>query len=147
MTAKERQAVIAEETKKESALREEMQAVTGDPEAKYMGPAKSGGKWFRNHKTGSFYRVDKGKNGYEVKETRKAEVAKAHKKRPKGDGPTRNELMETAKAKKITNFRIMNKEELAEVLKLGTTSNRIKEIQETAVKRWKSGWGSQKKGK
>ena len=147
MTAKERTEVIAEETKKESVLREEMQAVTRDPEAKYMGPAKSGGKWFRNHKTGVLYRVDKTDNGYEVKETRKAEVTKAHKKGMKDDGPTRNELMETAKAKKITNFRVMSKEELAEVVKPGAAPSRIKEIQEVAVKRWKSGWGSQKKDK
>jgi len=142
MTAKERKVVIAEKIKDESALREEMQAVTADPEAEYMGPAKSGGKWFRNNKTGALYRVDKGEEGYEVKETRKDEATNVHKKRTRGDGPTRNELMETAKAKKIANFRVMNKEELAEVVKPGTVASRIKEIQETAVKRWKSGWKS-----
>jgi len=147
MTAKERKAQVAEEMKKESVLREEMQRVTAVPEAKYMGPAKAGGMWFRNHKTGVLYRVDKAGNGYEVKETRKAEVARAHKKRTRGDGPTRNELMETAKAKKIINFRVMNKEELAEVVKPGTAPSRIKEIQDVAVKRWKAGWKSQKKGK
>ena len=142
MTAKERKVVIAEKIKDESALREEMQAVTADPEAEYMGPAKSGGKWFRNNKTGALYRVDKGEEGYEVKEIRKDEATNALKKRTRGDGPTRNELMETAKAKKIANFRVMNKEELAEVVKPGTVASRIKEIQETAVKRWKSGWKS-----
>lgn len=145
MTAKERKAQIAEEGKKESGLRQEMQAVIGDPDAAYMGPAKAGGKWFRNHKTGTLYRVDKGEKGYEVKETRKTEAAKASKKKTKGDGPTRNELMEAVKAKKVKNFRVMNKEELAEILKPGTTESRIREIQETAVARWKSGWTSQKK--
>ena len=58
----------------------------------------------------------------------------------KGDGPSRNELMLAAKEKKIKNFRVMNKEELAEVLKSGTTVARIKQIEEGAVKRWKSGW-------
>lgn len=147
MTAKERKAIASEEVKKEDGLRLKMQGATGDPEAKYMGPAKSGGKWFRNHKAGTLYRVDKASNGYEVKETRKAEVAKVHKRRMRGDGPTRSELMETAKAKKITNFRVMNKEELSEVIKPGTKESRIKEIEETAVKRWKSGWGSKKKAK
>ena len=145
MTAKERQVVVAEETNKETAVRQEMQAVIGDVDAKYMGVAKGGGRWFKNHKTGTLYRVDKGSSGYEVKETRKTDVAKASKKIAKGSGPTRNEMMEAVKAKKIANFRVMNKEELAEVLKDGTTAGRIKEIQETAVKRWKSGWKYNKK--
>ena len=146
VTAKERQVAVAEETKKESEVRQEMQKVTGDADARYMGVAKSGGRWFRNQKTGTLYRVDKGGSGYEVKETRQTEEAKvkALKKRVKGDGPSRNELMLDAKAKKITNFRVMNKEELAEVLKSGTTVARIKQIEEGAVKRWKSGWTSQR---
>ena len=143
VTAKERQVVVAEETKKEIAVRQEMQAVIGDPDAKYMGPAKGGGKWFKNHKTGTLYRVD----GNEVKETRKSEVTKASKKKAKDDGPSRNELMLAVKAQKIKNFRVMNKEELAEVLKTDATASRIKEIQETAVKRWKSGWKFQTKKK
>lgn len=145
MTAKEKQAAVAEETKQESEVRQEMQVVIGDPDARYMGIAKSGGKWFRNQKTGTLYRIDKGGSGYEVKETRKSEVTKASKKKAKGGGPSRNELMLAVKAKKITNFRVMNKEELAEILKDGTTTSRIKEIQETAVKRWKSGWKLNKK--
>ncbi|MCX5714081.1 MAG: hypothetical protein NT033_04595 [Candidatus Omnitrophica bacterium] len=140
VTAKEKQVVVAEEAKKESVVRQEMQKVTGDADAKYMGLAKGGGKWFKNHKTGTLYRVD----GNEVKETRKTEVTKASMRKAKGDGPTRNELMEAVRDKKIANFRVMNKEELAEVVKDGTTASRIKEIQETAVKRWKSGWTSQK---
>lgn len=148
VTAKEKQIAVAEETKKEGEVRHEMQVVTGDPDARYMGIAKSGGKWFRNQKTGTLYRVDKGENGYEVKETRQTEEAKVKaKKRAKGDGPSRNELMLAAKEKKITNFRVMNKEELAEVLKSGTTAVRIKQIEEGAVKRWKSGWTNKKQDK
>ena len=52
---------------------------------------------------------------------------------------------EAAKEKKIKNFRILNKMELAEVLKSGTTVARIKQIEEGAVKRWKSGWKYDKK--
>ena len=136
MTAKERQVAVVEEVMKESALRQDMQVVIGDADAKYMGIAKTGGKWFKNHKTGTLYRVD----GNEVKETRKTQVASKVCKEKGGASPTRNELMLAVKEKKIANFRVMNKEELAEIVKDGTTASRIKEIQETAVKRWKSGW-------
>jgi len=139
MIAKERQAAVAEEAIKESALRQEMQAVIGDADAKYMGIAKTGGKWFKNPKTGTLYRVE----GNEVKETRKTKTAGAAFKKKDSTGPSRNELMEAVRAKKVKNFRVMNKEELAEVIKDGTTASRIKEIQETAVKRWKLGWKSQ----
>jgi len=142
MTAKEKQVVVVEEAKKEGVVRQDMQAVIGDADAKYMGIAKTGGKWFKNHKTGTLYRVD----GNEVKETRKTEATKAYIRKAKGDGPSRNELMEAVRAKKVKNFRVMNKEELAEVVKDGTMASRIKEIQETAVKRWKSGWKSQGNG-
>ena len=61
-------------------------------------------------------------------------------------GLSRNELMEAVRARKVKNFRVMNKAELAEVLKPDTAPIRIKEIQEIAVKRWKSGWKSQGNG-
>ena len=95
----------------------------------------------------TLYRVDKGGNGYEIKETRKTkeDLVETAEKKDKISGSTRQELMEAVKAKKITNFRIMNKTELAEIVKPGTTNIRIKEIQETAVKRWKSGWKFQDK--
>ena len=146
MTPKERQVVVAEEVRKENIEKESMKKATGDPEAKYSGPAKGGGKWLNNPKTGALYRVEKSGSGYELKETRKGPVAagKALKK-AKVDGPTRNELMLAVKAKKVANFRVMNKEELAEVLKPGVTPSRIKAIQEGAVKRWKSGWSSKPK--
>ena len=60
-------------------------------------------------------------------------------------GTTRQELMKIAKAKRIANFGVLNKAELAEVVNPRTTAKRVKEIQETAVKRWKSGWKSHDK--
>ena len=143
MTTKKKQDVATAKEAKEAAVKQEMQKITGDPDAKYLGVAKAGGRWFKNHKTGTLYRVD----GNEVKETRKSEAAKASKKKAGGDGPSRSELVLEAKAKKINNFRVMNKAELAEVLKPGTTTARIKQIEEGAVKRWKSGWKYNKKGK
>lgn len=132
----------------EEAMRLQMQAVTKDPDTKYMGPAKSGGKWFKNYKTGTLYRVDKGEAGFEVEETRKQEEltvkGKVSKKRAEVGGPSRQELMELARSKKIKNFRVMNKAELSEITKSGTTVARAKEIEETAVKRWKSGWSTNK---
>ena len=129
-----------------------MQTATKDPDAKYMGPAKSGGKWFKNYKTGTLYRVDKGEAGFEVKETRKQEEGipvkgKVSKKKSERSGLSRQELMELARSKKIKNFRVMNKAELVEIIKSGTTAARAKEIEETAVKRWKSGWSTNKKTK
>lgn len=151
MAMRKKQAVV--EVKKENGLYLEMQAIIEDADAKYMGVAKSGGKWFKNHKTGTLYRVDKGKSGYEVKETRKQEegrvkkVEKKIEKKVKISGSTRQALMEEARAKKIANFRVMNKAELAEIVKPGISKSRIKEIQETAVRRWKSGWKFQDKKK
>ncbi|MDI6606522.1 MAG: hypothetical protein QME65_05235 [Candidatus Omnitrophota bacterium] len=58
---------------------------------------------------------------------------------------TRNELMLQAKAKGIKNFRILNKAELEEVLKEVTTQERITEVVNQAIARWKSGWNKKKK--
>jgi len=60
---------------------------------------------------------------------------------------SRNELMLQAKAKGIKNFRVINKEELVEILKEGATQERINEIVSGAVARWKAGWGKGKKQK
>lgn len=62
-------------------------------------------------------------------------------------GPTRHELMLKAKERGIKNFRVINKEELIEILKEGTTQERITEIVSGAVARWKAGWGKGKKQK
>ncbi len=67
--------------------------------------------------------------------------------RPKvspNQGPSRHELMLQAKAKGIKNFRVINKEELVEILKEGTTQERINEIVTGSVARWKAGWGKGK---
>jgi predicted amidophosphoribosyltransferase len=61
--------------------------------------------------------------------------------------PSRHELMLQAKERGIKNFRVINKEELVEILKEGTTQERINEIVSGAVTRWKAGWGKGKKQK
>jgi hypothetical protein len=61
--------------------------------------------------------------------------------------PTRHELMLKAKERGIKNFRVLNKEELVEILKEGVTQERINEIVSGAVARWKAGWGKGKKQK
>ncbi len=65
-------------------------------------------------------------------------------KETQAESPSRNELMLQAKAKGIKNFRVINKEELTEILKAGTTKERINEIVSEAVARWKSTWGKGK---
>ena len=57
---------------------------------------------------------------------------------------SRNELMLIAKERGIKNFRILNKEELGKVLQDNATDDEIQKVVETAVGRWKSGWGAKK---
>lgn len=57
---------------------------------------------------------------------------------------TRNALMLQAKDRGIKNFRVLNKEELTQVLADGVTQERINEVIAGAVTRWKAGWGSKK---
>jgi len=57
---------------------------------------------------------------------------------------TRNALMLQAKERGIKNFRVLNKEELAQVLADGVTQERINEVVVGSVARWKSGWGKRK---
>lgn len=59
-------------------------------------------------------------------------------------GPSRNELMLQAKVKGIKNFRVLNKEELIEILKEWITKERISQIVGGAVARWKNSWGKGK---
>ena len=66
---------------------------------------------------------------------------------PAAKEPSRNELMLKAKERGIKNFRVINKEELVEILREGTTQERINEIVSGAVTRWKAGWGKGKKQK
>ena len=57
---------------------------------------------------------------------------------------SRNELMLIAKERGIKNFRILNKEELGKVLRDKATDDEIQKVVNSAVDRWKSGWGSKK---
>jgi len=57
---------------------------------------------------------------------------------------TRNALMLQAKDRGIRNFRVLNKEELTQVLADDVTQDRINEVVAGAVTRWKSGWGTRK---
>ncbi|MBI5399536.1 hypothetical protein HZB07_02835 [Candidatus Saganbacteria bacterium] len=66
---------------------------------------------------------------------------------PRTKESSRNELMLKAKERGIKNFRVINKQELVEILKEGTTQERINEIVAGAVTRWKAGWGKGKKQK
>ena len=57
---------------------------------------------------------------------------------------TRNALMLQAKDRGIKNFRVLNKEELAQVLADGVTQDQINEVVAGSVARWKAGWGKRK---
>jgi len=57
---------------------------------------------------------------------------------------TRNELMLMAKDRGIKNFRVLNREELGQVLADGVTQDRIDEVVAGSVARWKAGWGTRK---
>ena len=59
-------------------------------------------------------------------------------------GASRNELMMTAKERGVKNFRVLNKQELSEVLKNIGDQKAIDAIVAVAVARWKCGWGSKK---
>lgn len=56
-------------------------------------------------------------------------------------GSTRNELMETCKQKGVKNFRVLNKQEMTDILKNIGDQKYIDIVVEGAVRRWKSGWG------
>ena len=74
-----------------------------------------------------------------AKPPEKLEAADTH-----SNGLSRNELMLEAKTRSIKNFRILNKQELIEILKDGTTQERASEIVAGAIARWKNGWGTGK---
>ena len=57
-------------------------------------------------------------------------------------GQSRADLMAQAKEKGIKNFRVLNKEELMNVLATETTKEDIDKVVQGAVTRWKTGWGS-----
>ena len=93
--------------------------------------------------------AQKKKNKAKSKAQKPKVPAKMLKKAETGDTranePSRNELMMQAKTKGIKNFRVINKQELVEILKEGTTPERINEIVAEAVARWKKGWGTGKR--
>jgi hypothetical protein len=62
-------------------------------------------------------------------------------------GSTRNELMLSAKQRGVKNFRVLNKQELADVLKNIGDQKAVDAIVSGAVARWKAGWGKGKKQK
>ena len=57
---------------------------------------------------------------------------------------TRQALMMTAKERGVKNFRVLNKQELSEVLKNIGDQKAVDAIVAGAVARWKSGWGKRK---
>ncbi|MFH1503929.1 MAG: hypothetical protein ABIH08_00840 [Candidatus Omnitrophota bacterium] len=59
-------------------------------------------------------------------------------------GASRNELMITAKERRVKNFRVLNKQELADVLENIGDQKAVDAIVAGAVARWKSGWGKKK---
>lgn len=59
-------------------------------------------------------------------------------------GASRNELMMTAKERGVKNFRVLNKQELGDVLKNIGDQKAVNAIVAGAVARWKSGWGKRK---
>lgn len=59
-------------------------------------------------------------------------------------GASRNELMMTAKERGVKNFRVLNKQELTDVLKNIGDQKAVDAIVAGAVARWKSGWGKKK---
>lgn len=62
-------------------------------------------------------------------------------------GASRNELMLAAKERGVKNFRVLNKQELSDVLKNIGDQKAVDAIVSGAVTRWKSGWGSKKNSK
>lgn len=67
---------------------------------------------------------------------------KGKKKTAKEQGPSRADLIAQAKEKGIKNFRVLNREELMNVLAPETTKEDIDKVVQGAVTRWKSGWGN-----
>ncbi|MDP3786750.1 MAG: hypothetical protein Q8R05_04270 [Candidatus Omnitrophota bacterium] len=59
-------------------------------------------------------------------------------------GASRNELMIAAKERGVKNFRVLNKQELGEVLKNIGDQKAVDAVVAGAVARWKSGWGKRR---
>lgn len=59
-------------------------------------------------------------------------------------GATRNEIMLQCKEKGVKNFRVLNKQEMVDILKNIGDQKYIDIVVEGAVRRWKSGWKKNK---
>ena len=59
-------------------------------------------------------------------------------------GASRNELMLVVKERGVRNFRVLNKQELTEVLRNISDRKAVDAIVAGAVARWKAGWGKKK---
>ena len=111
--------------------------VIGDLQAKKMGVARSGGDWYKNHQTGTFYRVEKAGEGYKLMETKESAVSsigdkkqvESHKIAEKAVGEhkepvtkvpkegSRADLLRQAKSRQVKCADILNKEELVLLLR------------------------------
>lgn len=60
---------------------------------------------------------------------------------------TRQALMLKAKEIGIKNFRVLNRDELVQVLSKDVTQELVDKVVTGAVARWKSGWGTKKRQK
>ena len=82
----------------------------------------------------------------EVKESKKvlAEASSPKEGIVMHAGASRNELMIAAKERGVKNFRVLNKQELGEVLKNIGDQKAVDAIVAGAVARWKSGWGKRR---
>ena len=82
----------------------------------------------------------------EVKESKKvlAEASSPKEGIVMHAGASRNELMIAAKERGVKNLRVLNKQELGEVLKNIGDQKAVDAIVAGAVVRWKSGWGKRR---
>ena len=76
--------------------------------------------------------------------TKDKKVKKSKDKVSAAIAETRQALMLKAKERGVKNFRVLNKEELVQVLADGVAPERIQEVVVGAVSRWKAGWGTKK---
>ena len=120
--------------------------LTTDANVKRLGPAKEGGTWFRNVKSGALYRVDTIEGTLKIVETKKiAEKAagkakepakKAAKAAPEAKGDSRAAMMQQAKVKGYKYYRILSKDNLRLILDTKCSAGERDKIIEAAKKKW-----------
>ncbi len=88
----------------------------------------------------------KKRKSVEAKETKKVSIEGSSPKEGivLHAGASRNELMLAVKERGVKNFRVLNKQELSDVLKNIGDQKAVDAIVAGAVARWKSGWGKKK---